>query len=149
MWLPRWPRGKESAYNAETTCNKGDLGMIPGLGRSPGKGNGSPLYYSCLGNPMDRGASQVTIHGVARVGNDLDTKPWHTFSNHLAKFQNFYWNFNWDALNILVYLEAYDKGYESSNLKAKLLQSCPTLVKPGISLHICYSIISLALLCNF
>ena len=133
----------------ETTCNEGNLGMIPGLGRCPGEGNGNTLQYSCLGNPMDRGASQVTIHGVARVGHDLDTKPRYIFSNHLAKFQNFYWNFNWDALNISVYLEAYNKEYESSNLKAKLLQSGPTLIKPGISLRICYSIISLAMLRNF
>ena len=41
----------------ESTCNAGNLGSIPGLGRSPGVGNGNPLQYSYLGNPMDRGAS--------------------------------------------------------------------------------------------
>ena len=48
--------------------------MIPGLGRSPGEGNGNPLQYSCLENPMDRGAWQATVHGVAGVGHDLVTK---------------------------------------------------------------------------
>ena len=43
--------------------------------RSPGEGNGNPLQYSCLENPMDRGAWQATVHGVARVGHDLATKP--------------------------------------------------------------------------
>ena len=42
----------------------GDEGLIPGSGRSPGEGNGNPLQYSCLGNPMDRGARPVTVHGV-------------------------------------------------------------------------------------
>ena len=42
-----------------------DLGLIPGLGRSPGDGNGNPLQYSCLENPMDRGARQAAVHGVA------------------------------------------------------------------------------------
>ena len=46
----------------ETSCNAGDLGSIPRLGRSPGKGNGNPLQYSCLGNPMDRGAWGATVH---------------------------------------------------------------------------------------
>ena len=41
-----------------------DTGLIPGLGRSPGEGNGHPLQYSCLGNPMDRGSRQATVHGV-------------------------------------------------------------------------------------
>ena len=44
----------------------GDVGLIPGLGRSPGKGNGNPLQYSCLGNAMDRGSWQAMIHGVAK-----------------------------------------------------------------------------------
>ena len=47
----------------------------PGLGRFPGEGNGYPLQYSCLENPMDREAWQATAHGVARVGHDLETKP--------------------------------------------------------------------------
>ena len=57
-------KGKESA------CSAGDLGLIPGLGRFPGEGNGNPLQYSCLENPVDRGAWQATVHGVARVGCD-------------------------------------------------------------------------------
>ena len=50
---------KESAYNA------GDLGSIPGSGRSPEEGHGNPLQYSCLENPMDRGASQAIVHAAA------------------------------------------------------------------------------------
>ena len=46
-------------------ANAGDMGLSPGLGRSPGEGNGNPLQYSCLGNPMDRGAWWATVHGVA------------------------------------------------------------------------------------
>ena len=57
------------------TADAGDLGSIPGLGRSPGEGNGNPLQYSCLENPMDRGAWRATVHEVARVGHDLATKP--------------------------------------------------------------------------
>ena len=49
--------------------------MIPGLGKSPGEGNGNPLQYSCLENLMDRGAWQATVHGVARVRHNLVTKP--------------------------------------------------------------------------
>ena len=48
----------------ESTCNAGDLGSVPGLGRSPGEGQGYPLQYSCLENPMDRGAQWATVHGV-------------------------------------------------------------------------------------
>ena len=48
----------------------GDRGSVPGLGRSPGDGNGNPLQYSCLENPMDGGIWQATVHGVARIGHD-------------------------------------------------------------------------------
>ena len=48
----------------------GDSGLIPGLGRFPGGGNGNPLQYSCLGNFMDRGAWQVTVRGVANRQHD-------------------------------------------------------------------------------
>ena len=60
------------------SANAGDVrdtGLIPGLGRSPAEGNGNPLQYSCLENPMDRGAWQAIVHGVARVRHDLATKP--------------------------------------------------------------------------
>ena len=49
--------------------------QFPGREDSPGEGNGNPLQYSCLENPMDRGTWQATVHGVARVGDDLATKP--------------------------------------------------------------------------
>ena len=57
--------GKASVYNA------GDPGSIPGSGRSPGEGNGNPLQYYCLENPMDRGAWQATVHGVAKSRTGL------------------------------------------------------------------------------
>ena len=56
---------KESAYDA------GDPGLIPDSGRSPGEGDGNPLQYSCLGNPMDRGAWRVTVHVVAKTLTQL------------------------------------------------------------------------------
>ena len=49
-----------------STANAGDMGSIPGPGRSSGKGKGNPLQYSCLENPMERGAWQATVHGVAK-----------------------------------------------------------------------------------
>ena len=54
--------------------NAGDAHSIPGSGRYSGEGNGNPLQYSFLGNPMDRGAWRATVHGVARVGHDLATE---------------------------------------------------------------------------
>ena len=50
----------------ESTCNAGDLHAIPALGRSPGKGNGNPLQYSCLENSMDKGALRAIVHRVAK-----------------------------------------------------------------------------------
>jgi len=58
--LLRWLSGKAYAFSV------GDMGLICGLGRFPGEGNGNPLQYSCLGNPMDRGAQQATVHGVTK-----------------------------------------------------------------------------------
>ena len=58
-------RLKASAYNA------GDLGSIPGSGRSPGEGNGNPLQYSCLENPMDGGAWWATVHGITKSQTGL------------------------------------------------------------------------------
>ena len=61
---PRWYKVKASA------CNVGDLGSIPGSGRSPGEGNGNPLQFSHLENPLDGGAWWATVHGSQRVGHD-------------------------------------------------------------------------------
>ena len=58
-----FPGGSEDEASA---CHAGDQGSIPGLGRSSGEGNGNPLQYSCLENPMDRGAWPATVHGVAK-----------------------------------------------------------------------------------
>ena len=55
-----------SSGGKEFPCNAGDLGSIPGSGRSPGEGKGGPLHYSCLGNPMDTRAWQATVHGVSK-----------------------------------------------------------------------------------
>ena len=57
--------GKESA------CSAGDLGLIPGSERPPGEANGNPIQYSCLGNPMDRGAWWATVHVVTKSWTQL------------------------------------------------------------------------------
>jgi len=59
-----------SSVGRESACNVGDTGSIPGLGRSPGEENGNPLQYSCLENPMDRGAWQLPSTESQRVGHD-------------------------------------------------------------------------------
>ena len=61
--LPQWFNTKESTDNAG---DAGDMGLILGLGRSPGEGNGNPLQYYCLENPMDRVAWRATVHGVTK-----------------------------------------------------------------------------------
>ena len=55
-----------SSVSKESACCAGDLGSIPGSGRSTGEGNGNPLKHSCLENPMDRGAWWAVVHGVAK-----------------------------------------------------------------------------------
>ena len=69
-WLPRWLNGKESTCSAEAV---GNLGLIPGSGRSPGGGNGNLVQYSCWDNPMDRGTWQSTLHGVTKNQTQLST----------------------------------------------------------------------------
>ena len=55
----------------ESSCNAGDLGSIPALGQSLGEGNGNPLQYSCLENPLGRDAWLATVHGVAKSRSQL------------------------------------------------------------------------------
>ena len=60
----------------------GDMGLISGLGRSPGVGNGNPFRYSCLGNPIDRGAWRATVHGVANGRTWLSMRAWYIYTTH-------------------------------------------------------------------
>ena len=64
-----FPGGSDSK---ESACNAGDPGLIPGLGRSCGEGNGNPLWYSCLENPMDRRAWQAAVYGVTKSWTRLN-----------------------------------------------------------------------------
>ena len=74
--FPGGSDGKESA------CNAGDLGLIPGLGKIPGEGNGNPLQYSCLENSMDKGAWWATVHGCCKESHV--TEQLTLFTVHLA-----------------------------------------------------------------
>ena len=92
--------GKASAYSV------GDLGSIPGLGRSPGEGNGIPLHYSYLENPMDGGAWYATVHGVTKSWTQLSNFYFHIHctEEHLDHFQV------WATLNeaaINIYMQVF------------------------------------------
>ena len=92
--FPHSPVSKESA------CNAVDLGSIPGSGRSPGEGNGNPLQYSCLENPMDRGVWQATVHGVtksrARLCNCTSTFHFHALEKEMATHSSILvWKIPW------------------------------------------------------
>ena len=63
LFLYGFPRGSD---DKESTCSAGDPGLIPESGRFPGEGKGNPLQYSCLENPMDKGAWWATVYGVAK-----------------------------------------------------------------------------------
>ena len=77
MKFPGGSEDKASAYNV------GDLGSVPGSGRSSGEGNGNPLQYSCLENPMDGGAWEATVHEVSKSPTQLSD---FTFGNKRTKF---------------------------------------------------------------
>ena len=80
VWFPRWLSGKQS------TCNAGDPGSIPRLGRSPGEGNGNPLQYSCLRNPMDRGAWWLQSMGSQKS----DTTVRLSMQTHMCVYTSFH-----------------------------------------------------------
>ena len=65
----------DSSVGKESTCNVGDLGLIPGLERFSGEGKSYPLQYSCLEKSMDKGAWRATVHGVRGDRDNLGTKP--------------------------------------------------------------------------
>ena len=90
MGFKSFPGGSDGK---ESTCNTGDLDSIPGLGKSPGEGNGSPLQYSCLEKSMDRGAWQATVHGVAKSWIQLSDCHFHfspyqqTLNDYLNRYR--------------------------------------------------------------
>ena len=71
-------------------ANKGDTGLISMSGKSPGEGNGNPLQYSCLENPMDRGAWWAIVHEIPRVGHELVTKTPLTNNKELVNRETVY-----------------------------------------------------------
>ena len=82
-----------------------DLGWIPGLGRSPGGGNGNPLQYSCLENPMDRGVWWATVHGIAK-----NQTWWVTKHTHTHRFLCIDYDAN-SSFKICVYLNINNKTH--------------------------------------
>ena len=90
--LPRWRNGKESACQCRRRRRRG---LILGLRRSSGGGNGNPLQYSCLGNSMDRGAWWATVHGVTKSWTRLSNWTYHAHPSH-------YKSLNWNVLNFKI-----------------------------------------------
>ena len=99
--FPGGSDGKESA------CNAGDLSSVPGLGRSHGEGNGSPLQYSCLENPTDRGTWKAAVHGVAKSWTQLSD--WTTTGKSKPKYL-FGWNFYIFGLTITLFHREWIRG---------------------------------------
>ena len=109
---------KRLAYNV------GDLGSIPGLGRYSGERNGNPLQYSCLENPLDGGAWQATVRGVAKSRTRLSN---FTFTFNISGSRTWlYWKskkyWRTRVKNLLIYFYLH--------IKVKVTQSCPTLCDP-------------------
>ena len=70
-----------SSNGKQSACNAGDLGLVSGLGRSPGEGHGNLLQYSCLGNPMHRGAWRTIVHGITK---ESDMVEWLTTTTNMV-----------------------------------------------------------------
>ena len=89
-----------SSVGKESICNAGDLGSIPGSGRSPGEGLGNPLQYSCLEKPMDGGSWKVTVYWVTRVRYDWATK--HTSTQVLYSRTWLFIHYIYNSLHLLI-----------------------------------------------
>ena len=83
----KWRRGHSRRLRGkESACDAGDVGSIPGWGKSLEGGNGNPFQYSCLENPMDRGAWKVMVRAVPRVRHNWVTEHTHTFTKERRTF---------------------------------------------------------------
>ena len=108
FFFNRFPSGSDSKVSAHSA---GDLGSIPGSGRSPGEGNGNPLQYSCLENSMDGGAWWATVHGLQRVGYDWARSLLHIYIFLHIPFHSGLW-----------------QGIEYSSLYCEVGPSCLSIV---------------------
>ena len=117
--LPQWLRGKESACNAGDT---GDLGLIPGSERSPGAGNGNPLQYSCLENPMDRGAWRAILHRVAKSWTRLKWLSVH------ARMYTHTWTCVCASMCVVFWVKWESPGLTASRAVSVLLPTDPALL---------------------
>ena len=124
-----------SSVDKESACNAGDPSLIPGSGRSPGEGNGNLLHYSCLENPMDRVTWRSIVHGIARVGHNLTTKPpphdqlYGNKMDNLEEVDRFLEKFNLPRLN-QEGIEIMNNPITSTEIEA-VIKSLPKNNSPG------------------
>ena len=119
-------------------ANTGDTGSIPGLGSSSGEGNGNPLQYSCLGNPLDRGSWQATVHGGhKRVGHD-----WSTTTNTTSRLQSVQL-LSRVQLFATLWTAARQVTLSITNSWSLLKLMSIELVMPSICLILCYPLLLL------
>ena len=125
--LPGGSNGKESA------CNAWDLGLIPGLGRSPGGGHGNPLHYSCLENSMDRGAWRATVHGVSKSRTQLSDWAWHRMRENTCR------SYIRDFISWIYLKKKHNNNKNINNLLFKNGQKCSSMACKKLGNH--YSVL--------
>ena len=133
----RFPGGWDSK---ESTCNVGDPGLIPGLGRSPAEGNGNPLQDSCLDNSMDREASQAIVHGVTEsdMTQQLTIRSYSTSSVRYLRWSLFHSkhstnrNYNYERkMNFFVH---YKKFVILHRMRVSYIEANPNCMKSEVCL---------------
>ena len=141
LGFPGGSDGKESA------CSAGDLGLIPGFGRSPGEGNGNPLQYSCLENPMDGGAWQATVHRVTKGQTWLSDFTLYAHLNNLRHILK-YWYFFLETPELCMYIHlfilhsvyhtnsSYNVRYEFGTSHEKIYNKLWKIKEMGIPDHL-------------
>ena len=112
-------------------ANAGDVGLIPGLGRSPGEGNGHPVQNSCLGNSMDRGGWQAPVHGVA--------KTWTCLSDWTGMHSYTYEDHEFTPVSLV---QIHHNQLHASFLIPMYLTPCPVMRNPVSILHMFTSVLS-------